>query len=190
MVAMSKHGIVQTLVNAGRNAKADFVIMGTTGASGLKEVFLGSVAAEVLENATAPVLAVPLRAHFDGRINTIAFATEFTDADGAGLKSTMSFAKMLDAKVLCVHVDTTGTGAYKARMKSFVENFDVAENIEWEVVVNNSVEEGLVDFVDNNDVDILAMYIKKRNFIEELFTYSLTKKMANHLTIPVFGLHK
>ncbi len=190
MVEISKHGIVQTIVNAGRKAKADFLVMGTTGASGLKEAFLGSFAAEVLENAMAPVLAVPVRAEFDGLLDTIAFATEYREEDADALRSTINFAKLLDAKVLCVHVDTSHTEAYTKRMEAFMDKFKDTESLVWEVVDNVSVEEGLVDFVDNNEVDILAMYIKKRNFIEELFTYSLTKKMANHLAVPVFGLHK
>jgi len=190
MEEISKHGIVQTIVNAGRKAKADFIIMGTTGASGLKEVFLGSVAAEVLENATAPVLAIPLKAKFDGHINKIAFATLYVEGDKGALKSTLKFAKKVGAKVMCVHVDTSHTEPYSKRMEDFIEEFKDSDNLEWEVVDNTSVEEGLVDFVDDNDIDILAMYIKKRNFIEELFTYSLTKKMANHLAVPVFGLHR
>jgi len=190
MVQISKHGIVQTIVNTGRKAKADFIIMGTTGASGLKEAFLGSVAAEVLENATAPVLAVPLKAQFDGTINKIAFATEYLETDKSALRSTLKFASMLDARVLCVHVDTSHTEAYTKRMESFIADFKDSENLSWDVVDNVSVEEGLVDFAHDNKIDIFAMYVRKRNFIEELFTYSLTKKMANHLTVPVFGLHK
>jgi nucleotide-binding universal stress UspA family protein len=190
MVENSRHGIVQAIVNEGRKAKADFVIMGTTGASGLKEAFLGSIAAEVLENAVSPVLAVPFKARFNGRIDRIAFTTDYKMEDIGALTSTLNFAEKLGAKVLCVHVDTSHTEPYTTRMHSFMENFSARNNLVWEVIDHVSVEEGLVDFVDDHDIDILAMYVRKRNFIEELFTYSLTKKMANHRRVPIFGLHK
>ena len=37
----------------------DLIIMGTKGATGLKEVFVGSVASNMLENVPCPVIAIP-----------------------------------------------------------------------------------------------------------------------------------
>ncbi|RME93160.1 MAG: universal stress protein, partial [Bacteroidetes bacterium] len=65
--------------------EADLIVMGTTGARGLKKVLLGSVAGEILENAPCPVLAVPREAVFDGEINTIAFTTSFAQEEIRGL---------------------------------------------------------------------------------------------------------
>ncbi|MDC1211866.1 universal stress protein [bacterium] len=39
--------------------KADLIVMGTTGATGFKEIMLGSVASGVIQHAHCPVLAVP-----------------------------------------------------------------------------------------------------------------------------------
>jgi nucleotide-binding universal stress UspA family protein len=189
MVAISTHGIVQTIVREGKKANADMIVMGTTGASGLKEVFLGSIAAEVLENATSPVLAIPVNAHFDGKIDKVAFATEYSMHDQGALKSTIHFAELLGARVYVVHVDTAHTELYAHPMDSFKDGFKERENISWEVVDHTGVEEGLVDFMIANHIDILAMHVKKRNFIEELFTTSLAKKMANRRTVPVLALH-
>ena len=63
------------------------------------------------------------------------------------------------------------------------------DNVEAVVIDGTSVEESLANFIAEEGIDLLAMRVKKRNFIQEFFTYSMTKKMANHLTVPVLGLH-
>ena len=188
LIEASKHGVVQTIVNTANRLDAAFIVMGTTGASGLKEVFLGSVAAEVLENADCPVLAVPNRADFDGTIDKIAFATGYHELDKKTLETTMRFADKFDATVYVVHVDVTHTEEMTGAMDKFMVDVEKYEKLVVEVVDDLNIERALADFIDQNQIDILAMRIKKRNFLQELFTYSMTKKMTNHLRVPVLGL--
>lgn len=48
----------QTIVRAARSKKADLVVMGTHGRSGLAKLFLGSVAERVVASAPCPVMTV------------------------------------------------------------------------------------------------------------------------------------
>jgi nucleotide-binding universal stress UspA family protein len=48
----------QTIIDAAESMKADLIVMGTRGLSGLKHVLLGSVAERVLRLAPCPVLTV------------------------------------------------------------------------------------------------------------------------------------
>ncbi len=189
MVRNSKQGTVHAIVNCAKRDKADFIIMGATGTSGLKEMLLGSIAAEVLENAHCPVMVIPNKAQFTGDIQKIAYATQYSAEDRNALKSVIVFANLFNAEVHCVHIDNSHTNAYSHPMEKFKEDFKDHANVHWEVVDHVNVEVGLAEYVDKNNVDVLAMHIKKRNFIQELFTYSITKKMTNHLRMPVLGLH-
>ena len=49
---------VKTILGIAKQEDYDMIVMGTTGARGLKEIFMGSVAGEILENAHCPVLAI------------------------------------------------------------------------------------------------------------------------------------
>ena len=190
LVQASKHGVVRAIVTTADTRNADFIVMGTTGASGLKEAFLGSVAAEVLENSNCPVLAVPDKAEFDGKLDRIAFATGYQEQDKSTLETTIRFANLFDATVFCVHVDIAHTEQITHGMDRFMADVKSKENVVVEVLDGLNIEESLAEFIDRNQIDILAMRIKKRSFIQELFSYSMTKKMTNHLRVPVLGLHK
>ena len=45
---------VSTILNVAKKQESGMIVLGTKGASGLKKVFIGSVAGEVLENASCP----------------------------------------------------------------------------------------------------------------------------------------
>jgi nucleotide-binding universal stress UspA family protein len=53
------HGVVdQQIVRAARSKKADLIVIGTHGRTGLARLFLGSVASRVVAGARCPVLTV------------------------------------------------------------------------------------------------------------------------------------
>lgn len=47
------------IISFSKKNKIDLIIMGTTGASSLKEVIIGSVTFEIIVNSVCPVLAAP-----------------------------------------------------------------------------------------------------------------------------------
>ena len=57
--AVLQGGFSGQIIGLTRDKKADFVVMGTKGATGLKEVLLGSNAADLVNDATIPVFAIP-----------------------------------------------------------------------------------------------------------------------------------
>ena len=53
------HGVAdQQIIRAARSKKADLIVMGTHGRTGLARLFLGSVASRVVAGASCPVLTV------------------------------------------------------------------------------------------------------------------------------------
>ena len=74
-------------------------------------------------------------------------------------------------------------------MDKFIAESEKYDKMVVEVIDDLNIEKALAEFIERNQIDILAMRIKKRSFIQELFTYSMTKKMTNHLEVPVLGLH-
>ncbi|GBD31051.1 hypothetical protein HRbin32_02168 [bacterium HR32] len=53
--------MAQAILDAAERYRADLIVMGTHGRTGLPRVLLGSVAETVLRRASVPVLVVPAR---------------------------------------------------------------------------------------------------------------------------------
>ncbi|WP_374079719.1 universal stress protein [Bdellovibrio bacteriovorus] len=94
-------------VNSSENIS--LIVMGTHGKKGLKKMFLGSVAEEVLRNASLPVLilgpaAQEKRRNFkiDGKFKVL-FLTDLADSSAPAEKWALKFCKELDCKVTLLH---------------------------------------------------------------------------------------
>ena len=173
-----------------KEQNAGLVVMGTTGATGAKEVFLGSNAASVISNVNIPVLAIPANADFNEKVSSIVFTTQYQEKDTDAFNKTLDIAKSLKAKVYCLYIKTPD------------DPTDVEERInEWKILYKNNdvsfftidgdhIEQTIIDFVENQKVDMLVMLRHKRSFFESLFHRSLTKKMAYHTKIPLMVYHE
>lgn len=175
---------IATILERAKAENADLIVMGTTGARGLKEIFLGSVAGEVLENAPCPVLAVPEQAIFDGQIDNVAFTTTFRQEDKKGLYRLLELFETFQPQVHCVNVDLAHTEEYHHRMDSFATDLPVTTH----VLDGTDFQTVLTSFLDEKEIDVLAMVTHQRSFLEELFHYSKTKALSYHSRTPILSL--
>jgi nucleotide-binding universal stress UspA family protein len=178
----------ETILERAVAENADFIVMGTTGARGLKEILLGSVAGEVLENASCPVLAIPEQAIFDGKIDNIAFTTAFQPQENKGLEKVLQLFEAFSPKVHCVNVDLAHTEEYHRRMDVFSADFAENDNVAFHVLDGTDFQTVLTKFLEEMEIDIVAMVTQKRNFLEELFHYSKTKALSYHSRTPILSL--
>lgn len=180
--------VVPAILQAAKEENADMIIMGTTGASGLKEIFLGSIAGEVLENADCPVLAIPEKADFDGQIDNLAFTTTYKEEEEKALRKVMKIMASFEPSVHCINVDLAHTEPITHRMDKFRAAFKEEENIQFYVLEGNDIKKVIFDFLPKHNIDVLAMVTHKRNFLEELFNYSRTKMMSYHARTPILSI--
>lgn len=175
-----------------KDEAADFIIMGTKGASGLKETFIGSTTASVMSNTEVPVLAVPEEAEFHHQIKNIAFTTQYKEKDNDALRQALEIADRFNATVQCLYIknpdDPSDIDERIAEWKLYYRD----ENIDFFNIAGDHIEQTILDFIESQHVDMLVMRKHKRNFFERLFHSSLTKKMAYHTKIPllVFKEHE
>jgi nucleotide-binding universal stress UspA family protein len=169
------HGIAE---EAGKYG-ADLIIMGTTGASGLKRFLIGSVTTSVIDLVSCPVLAVP--ADFgEGIIKRIGMATEVTNVHKEIIDAVV-FARIYHADLELFHVGMHRQEghqlAQELRDKTGYANITFVETPE---KYEGDVIGGLNAFVEQRNPDVLIMHHVQRNWFEKLITGSRTKDMLFH----------
>lgn len=164
--------------------EVEMIVMGTKGATGLKETFLGSTTGSVISNAKIPVLAIPDCAEFHN-IKTIAFTTQYKDRDNDALLNTIKIAKLFDARVHCLYIKNEDDPEDIDERINEWKMYYRDENIDFFNIEGNHIEQTILDFIENQKTDMLVMRTHKRGFFESLFHNSLTKKMAYHTKIPL-----
>lgn len=166
----------------------DFVVMGTSGASGWKEMFLGTNTGEAIANLSVPVLSIPETATYS-KIETIGFTTRFREKDKAALSKVIKIAKAAGAMVKCLYVETKNSDNTEATYKDWEDHFK-DEPVQFFIIPSEKVNETIEEFIVHQDIDVLAMLTYKRSFFQWLFTTSFTEKMSYHCNIPILALHE
>lgn len=166
----------------------DYVVMGTSGATGWKEMFLGTNTGEAITNLNIPVFSIPGDAKYS-KIASIGFTTRFREKDIEALKKVIKIAKVANAMVKCLYVKTEESDISEETVKVWQKLFE-KEQVTFYIIPNDDINKTIADFIDHQDIDILAMLSYKRNFFEWLFTSSFTEKISFHSTIPILALHE
>ena len=170
------------------NEKIDFVVMGTKGATGLKETFFGTVATKVMNDVKALVLIIPEHCRYQP-IKKMLFLTQYKSEDTAAFKTVLSLSAIFQAPVDCLrvaHLKDESQHDCRADWKVVMEDNEVV----FHSIEGDDVEGIILNFIALHKINLIAMHVYHRNFFEKLFEISLAKKLAFHINVPILGIHE
>lgn len=183
--------IFSELERLAREEKADLIIMGSKGTSGVKELFIGSNTERVIRYANIPVLVVkdePMETDFKIAV----FACDFSDDDIKPYQEAKAFFEILGCTMKLVYV-TTPNSRFKSTkeimnkvakfMNKVHEKIDFMDGIK--VVADYSIEEGVLNFADSIQADVVAIATHGRKGVSHFFEGSISEDVANHGSLPV-----
>ena len=166
----------------------DIIVMGTKGATGLKETFLGTIATKVMNDVKAVVLAIPERCKYEP-VKNLLFITEYQPDDVHSFLKVKTLSKVFQAHIDCLHVVPEHRKNQNNNRKDWEELIE-NHNIKLHTVTGNDVEGVILNFIDSHKINMIAMRVHHRNFFEKIFEISLSKKLAFHINIPILAIHE
>lgn len=184
-------GLTENILEEARHANSGMIVMGTEGASGLTKLLFGSRTNQVIEHSDYPVLAVPIQTPL-ALPKKIVFATNFFDSDLDTLKQLLEFVRPWHPEIYLLHVSHENMRSERDYIETFslaVMNETNYKHVYYYVLPHDSDERGIELFIKSVNADMLVLSTRKRNFIERLFSASLTKRIAYHLQVPLLAYH-
>lgn len=177
--------LVDEILETVKNENADLVIMGTQGATGAKEIFLGSHTVHVIKKATCPVIAVPSGFNYE-KPKEILFPTDYeVDYNQEQLRQLLDIAAEHISSIEVMHV-STGYELTKVQEKN-KEKLDVLLSNTAHLfhdLPNQTVIDGINNFQIRKRMNLLVMIQNKHTFLERLFIEPVIKKIGFHINIP------
>jgi nucleotide-binding universal stress UspA family protein len=170
--------------------RSQLIVMGS-GGSNVPYGTLGSIAADIMYNATVPVLIVPEETSEQtlSNFSNVLYATNFDEKDFASLDKLMLLLKPFNIKLKCVHVGQPhGDGWDMARlegMKDVLHEKYKGFEFGCHLIVGRDTLESLEKYIKEEKVDIISLTTHKRNMITRLFNPSLAKRMIFHTHTPL-----
>ncbi|MBP2282233.1 nucleotide-binding universal stress UspA family protein [Flavobacterium sp. CG_23.5] len=181
------HGnLVDKVLKMINSERIDYVVMGTKGATGLKETFLGTATTKVMNDSKAIVFAIPEHCKYHP-IAKILFLTKYNFEDIKTVKKVIEFAKVFGAHIDCLHVKpshATDNDVFMEEWKKITQDHDSSLH----TIRKDDVEGVILDFIELHKINMITMHVYHKNFFEKLFQISLSKKLAFHVNIPLLAI--
>jgi len=176
---------VSAILRTANKNKADLIVMGATGAGMMEAFFFGTISGKVMEEAHCPVIIVPTDATFDGIVDHIAVATNFTPDDALMIQSARKFRDAMGCQLHVIHIDTSGTEAGKQQMNTFYEPWAQDKKMTAHCLSHKDINEGLEVFIKANEIDVLAILSHRRSWFDEIFKKNRAKELSYQQSIPL-----
>jgi nucleotide-binding universal stress UspA family protein len=165
----------------------DLIVMGSHGASGFKEMFIGSNAEKVVRNSEVPVLIIKKEAG-EFNVDSFVFASDFTDEIKKPFSRVVDFANKFGAELQLVMINTPSsfkpTHISEEIVSDFISNFKV-ENYSINVYNDINVENGILNFANYKNADLIGVCTHGRKGISHFFNGSISEDLVNHSKRPV-----
>lgn len=165
----------------------DMIIMGTSGVTEWEAFFAGSNSGAVILGSTIPMICVPLGVHFK-TIKDIGFITHYRATDKEALYKTVDFAQKIGAKVKCLYIKTNNSAVELQTIKQWEEDFR-QESVAFSVVQSQEVKQVMIEFVENESLDLLTMVSYKKGFFEGMFIPNYSQRKTAEIDIPILIIH-
>ena len=165
----------------------DLIVMGSQGASGLQEMFIGSNTEKVVRRSKIPVLVI--KKEVDKiEVNDMIFASDFNKESKSTFQRVINFANLFEAKVHLLYINTihnfNTTKNIEKRIADFMDDFDFS-NYTTMIYNDISIEKGILSYARDIDADLIALNTHGRSGLSQLFNGSIGQELANHALRPV-----
>lgn len=166
------------------------VVMGCQGTTAAERLILGGHAIHAAKYLNWPLITVPVNVKFS-MIKKIGFACDFDNViETVPVDEIKNLMKDFKAEL---HILNTGkktefnpdtvfqSGMLQEMMEGVKPNYHF--------ITNSNIDEGIIEFAEQNNIDLLIVLPKRHGFIDKLIHKSHTKQLVLHSHVPVMALH-
>ena len=180
-----------TIIDQITEENVSLMIVGTEGAEGLNEFFVGSNAEKIVRNASCPVITVRGKAEVDP-IGKIVFASDFMNTDDGFVAKLKELQQNFGAHLNIVKINTpasfTSTRHDLKQMNEFVQKYDI-KNYSIEIYNYKNEEDGIVLYAEDCKADMIALGTHQRKGVGHFLAGSIAEDVVNHASVPVWTAH-
>lgn len=186
------HGSVVEVINRlSRTEGIEFVVMGTQGASGITEKWLGTNAASAAKQVEDPLMIVPAT-HAFKNIGHILFATDLkvTEND-KHLRFLSTLTSKSNAQLDFLHIRKQGEESDDekiAKYRSQLDRIFGEGKTRITYLFDDEINDGIKDGIQTHNPDVLVVVRHEYGFFEGLFRSSVSRKLISESALPILVL--
>lgn len=163
----------------------DLIVMGTKGATGAQEIFLGTHTMYTIKKVKCPVLAVPSEFGFE-EPKEILFPTDYRFGKSNPFLTLLR--EVCDLHIARLHIMNAYYGIpldeEQKEMKAYLDGYFKDNAHLFHIAENTDVLGAIEKFQLKNKINLLVMIHNRHNFFENLLFKPVINQVAYHTNIP------
>jgi len=177
--------ITNEIIELSKKEDFDLIIMGTQGAAGAKEIFLGTNTVHVIRKSDVPVMAIPNGYKFE-EIKSIVFPTDYGSLyKKEELQFLRNVVKMHQAKLTILHVKVEYDLRHEQQLsKDLLSRYFKDLPHVFTEQRGALMPEAVLDYVEEYEPTLLAMMNRKHGFLERWLFKQNIDSIGFHTSIP------
>jgi nucleotide-binding universal stress UspA family protein len=182
--------IIDKIVEIAEERNASLIIFGVSEAGIFDESIVGSTTPDAISKLVTPILMIPSKSKFKIP-SKIVFATDYSELENdQPLNALLNFINFFNSKIFIVNVKGKHERTPSKNVAAFIGVRKYLRKVNHSIhrTINESVVDGINQFVSETDAEIVAMIPHKHNFFYRLFNHSNTRKMAFYSHVPILAL--
>lgn len=176
------------IIKTAKKNDVDLIVMGSHGASGFREMFIGSNTEKVVRTSDIPVLVIK-REEQAFNPEKLVFASDFSDEIKAPFAKVVDFANSFNAKLHLAYINTPNdfrsTHAAEKMIHNFAAGFQFKNGYSAHIYNDVNVEKGILHFSNSINADLIGMCTHGRKGLAHFFNGSISEDLVNHAVRPV-----
>jgi nucleotide-binding universal stress UspA family protein len=185
--------VIQEIDDYCKLVNPSFVVIGSQGGSAMEKMLLGSTATTAVKKLSWPLIVVPPKATFK-KMSSIGFACDLKDVfETTPIGEIKTLVTLFKAKLHIIHVNAEGDGNYPPsliREAAIAQEMFEKLNPVYHFLNNVDIDNGLEEYAEKNNLDLLIVIPKKHGLIDKLFHKSHAKRLISNAHVPVLSVHE
>jgi nucleotide-binding universal stress UspA family protein len=181
------HDAFEGIMEVSKEHNCDLIVMGSHGATGFKEMFIGSNTEKVVRYSEIPVLVIKQELP-NFRVDNFIFATDFSEETKKPFNEAVKFANKINANIHLVYINTANkfktTEEAEKKMSNFLEGME-SKTFNLHIYNDRTIEEGILNYAQSIDAGLIGISTHGRKGLAHFFNGSLSEDIVNHAKRPV-----
>ena len=181
------HQAFEGIMEISKKHDCDVIIMGSSGAEGLKDIFIGSNTEKVVRHSKIPVLVIKNEIPMF-EVKKFVFATDLDSKAIPTFKEAMEFAHKLSTTIELVMVNTAGKFRTSDEIEEKLEYFTAdinKDDFQFKVYNDVNIETGILNYAKKIDADLIGISTHGRQGLAHFINGSLSEDLVNHAKRPI-----
>ena len=168
------------------------VVMGTTGHSAIDRIIFGSNTLSVIKHLTWPVICVPRGKEYGAGIKKVGLACDYREVEETTpFAMIRDFVNVFGAELHILNVSTgNALPADLPKQSTLLESAFNQLEPRFHFIENSDIEDGINEFAEKNNIDLMIAIPKKHKLLQGLFRPSSTRQLVFESHVPVLCIHE